>query len=61
MAEMGAKQPRRILAERHRAEAGQALGPMQLILVAIVILWPESVTYWIRDRQTMDPAALRSS
>jgi hypothetical protein len=23
-----------------------------------VTFWPESVTYWIGDRQTMDPAAL---
>jgi tripartite ATP-independent transporter DctM subunit len=29
---------------------------MQLILVAIVILWPESVTYWLDKTPTMDPS-----
>ena len=32
---------------------------LQLVLVAIVILWPESVTYWI-DRDTgVDPSTVR--
>ena len=31
---------------------------MQLILVAIVILWPGSVTYWISKEQVKDPAAV---
>ncbi|MBS7538307.1 TRAP transporter large permease [Ancylobacter lacus] len=29
---------------------------MQLILVVIVIMWPESVTYWIGGGPTVDPA-----
>ena len=31
---------------------------MQLILVAITIFWPESVTYWISKEQVIDPAAV---
>jgi tripartite ATP-independent transporter DctM subunit len=31
---------------------------MQLILVAIVIFWPESVTYWIGGQKNLDPAAI---
>ena len=31
---------------------------LQLILVGIMIAWPESVTYWIVDQPTLDPAAL---
>jgi TRAP-type mannitol/chloroaromatic compound transport system permease large subunit len=31
---------------------------LQLILVAILIFWPESVTYWIVDAPALDPAAL---
>ena len=31
---------------------------MQLILVAIVIVWPESVTYWLGGDVQVDPAAL---
>ena len=27
-------------------------------LVAILIFWPESVTYWIVDQPALDPAAL---
>jgi TRAP-type mannitol/chloroaromatic compound transport system permease large subunit len=29
---------------------------LQLILVAIVILWPESVTYWIEKGTGIDPS-----
>ncbi|HEY8566428.1 MAG TPA: TRAP transporter large permease subunit [Beijerinckiaceae bacterium] len=32
---------------------------MQLILVAIVILWPSSVTYWLGGQKTLDPAAIQ--
>ena len=28
---------------------------MQLILVAIVIAWPASVTYWLGGQKTLDP------
>jgi hypothetical protein len=31
---------------------------LQLVLVGILIAWPESVTYWIAERPTLDPAAL---
>jgi tripartite ATP-independent transporter DctM subunit len=31
---------------------------LQLVLVAILIFWPESVTYWIVDAPALDPAAL---
>jgi tripartite ATP-independent transporter DctM subunit len=31
---------------------------LQLILVGVMIAWPETVTYWIAERQTLDPAAL---
>jgi tripartite ATP-independent transporter DctM subunit len=31
---------------------------MQLILVAIVIAWPGSVTYWLGGQKTLDPAAV---
>ena len=31
---------------------------LQLLLVAIMIFWPETVTYWITDAPTLDPAAL---
>jgi tripartite ATP-independent transporter DctM subunit len=31
---------------------------MQLILVVIVIFWPESVTYWIGGQPVEDPAAI---
>jgi tripartite ATP-independent transporter DctM subunit len=31
---------------------------LQLVLVAVLIFWPESVTYWIVDHPTLDPAAL---
>ncbi|MBO4221752.1 TRAP transporter large permease subunit [Bradyrhizobium neotropicale] len=32
---------------------------LQLVLVAIVIFWPASVTYWIDKRSNVDPAAIR--
>jgi tripartite ATP-independent transporter DctM subunit len=32
---------------------------MQLILVAIVIFWPESVTYWIDSGPKVDPSTIR--
>ena len=28
---------------------------LQLILVGILIAWPETVTYWIGEAQTLDP------
>jgi tripartite ATP-independent transporter DctM subunit len=31
---------------------------LQLALVGIMIAWPESVTYWIAEHPTLDPAAL---
>jgi tripartite ATP-independent transporter DctM subunit len=31
---------------------------LQVLLVAIVILWPESVTYWIEDGPAVDPATI---
>ena len=31
---------------------------MQLILVAIVIHWPESVTYWLEPPMKIDPNAV---
>ncbi|MFH0296544.1 TRAP transporter large permease subunit [Bradyrhizobium sp. 31Argb] len=32
---------------------------LQLVLVAIVIFWPASVTYWIDKRSNVDPATIR--
>ena len=32
---------------------------LQLVLVAIVILWPESVTYWIERGSDVDPSTVR--
>ena len=32
---------------------------LQLILVAIVIFWPESVTYWLDTGTGVDPASVR--
>ncbi|WP_342643292.1 TRAP transporter large permease [Rhodoligotrophos ferricapiens] len=32
---------------------------MQLILVAIVIFWPESVTHWIKKDATVDPSTIQ--
>ena len=32
---------------------------LQVILVAIVILWPGSVTYWLDKKPTMDPSKVR--
>jgi tripartite ATP-independent transporter DctM subunit len=32
---------------------------LQLILVAVVIFWPSSVTYWIEKRLNVDPATIR--
>jgi tripartite ATP-independent transporter DctM subunit len=32
---------------------------LQLILVAVVIFWPESVTYWIERSSNLDPATIR--
>src|SRR6476661_2806683 len=32
---------------------------LQLILVAVVIFWPESVTYWIEKSSNLDPATIR--
>lgn len=34
---------------------------MQLILVVVVIAWPESVTYWLGREQALDPAAVQRS
>ena len=31
---------------------------LQLLLVGIMIFWPETVTYWISDAPTLDPAAV---
>jgi tripartite ATP-independent transporter DctM subunit len=31
---------------------------LQLVLVGIMIFWPETVTYWISDAPTLDPAAV---
>jgi TRAP-type mannitol/chloroaromatic compound transport system permease large subunit len=31
---------------------------LQLLLVAVVILWPESVTYWIDRGPVVDPASV---
>jgi TRAP-type mannitol/chloroaromatic compound transport system permease large subunit len=32
---------------------------LQVILVAIVIVWPGSVTYWLDKKPTMDPSKVR--
>ena len=32
---------------------------LQLILVAVVIFWPASVTYWIDKRSSVDPSTIR--
>ena len=32
---------------------------LQLVLVAVVILWPESVTYWIERGPNVDPSTVR--
>ena len=32
---------------------------MQLILVVVVIMWPEAVTYWISAGPTVDPATIQ--
>jgi TRAP-type mannitol/chloroaromatic compound transport system permease large subunit len=32
---------------------------LQLILVAIVIFWPESVTYWLDQGTGVDPSTVR--
>ena len=34
-------------------------GVLQLILVAIVIFWPESVTYWLDRGTGVDPSTVR--
>ena len=31
---------------------------MQLILVVVVIMWPEAVTYWISAGSTVDPSTI---
>jgi tripartite ATP-independent transporter DctM subunit len=31
---------------------------LQLVLVAIMIVWPETVTFWIAEHETLDPAAV---
>ena len=31
---------------------------LQLMLVGILIVWPETVTYWIADAPTLDPEAV---
>ena len=31
---------------------------LQLVLVGIMIFWPETVTYWITDAPQLDPAAV---
>jgi hypothetical protein len=31
---------------------------LQLVLVGVMIAWPETVTYWITDAPTLDPEAL---
>ena len=32
---------------------------LQIILVGIVILWPESVTYWLDSGTSVDPSTVR--
>jgi TRAP-type mannitol/chloroaromatic compound transport system permease large subunit len=32
---------------------------LQIVLVAVVILWPESVTYWIDKGTGVDPSTVR--
>ncbi|MDQ1080804.1 TRAP transporter large permease subunit [Pseudoroseomonas cervicalis] len=32
---------------------------LQLVLVAIIIFWPESVTYWLEDGPSIDPSTVR--
>jgi tripartite ATP-independent transporter DctM subunit len=32
---------------------------MQVILVAILILWPQSVTYWLGSKTTIDPSTIK--
>jgi TRAP-type mannitol/chloroaromatic compound transport system permease large subunit len=32
---------------------------LQLILVAVVIFWPQSVTYWLDKGNGVDPATVR--
>ena len=32
---------------------------LQVLLVSIVILWPESVTYWIDDGPAVDPSTIK--
>ena len=34
---------------------------LQLVLVGIMIFWPETVTYWISDAPTLDPAAVEQA
>ncbi len=34
---------------------------MQLVLVVVVIAWPESVTYWLGGQAAIDPAAVQRS
>jgi TRAP-type mannitol/chloroaromatic compound transport system permease large subunit len=31
---------------------------MQLILVVVVIMWPEAVTYWVSAGPTVDPSTI---
>ena len=31
---------------------------LQVVLVAVLIFWPELVTYWIGEHATLDPAAV---
>ena len=34
---------------------------LQLVLVGIMIFWPETVTYWITDAPMLDPAAVEQA
>ena len=50
--------------DRRRFPAGRAAAGaipwllLQIALVAVVILWPESVTYWIDAGSNVDPASV---
>ena len=62
---------RAVLPARHRAAVGARArtstgapcpgSVLQLILVAIVIFWPQSVTYWLDNGPKVDPNRSRSS
>ena len=50
--------PKEVRSPRHLL-GRHPLGALQLMLVAVVIFWPESVTYWIEKSSNLDPATIR--